>query len=154
MVSTIRVRHLVAAAPVTILVFIVTLQTPDGGVVHSELVPVRVETDVGDGQVRNVVAARLRDAIERIGGAHRAASRRLDRRERDIASVFPGAARQLVQPGLFDRRALRAAEAARRAIGALVTEAEDRIDALGASAKLTTSIELLAKLSMASRRRP
>jgi superfamily II DNA or RNA helicase len=154
LVSTIRVRHLVATAPSTILVFAVALQTPDGGIVHSELVPARVEAEVGEGQVRDVIAGRVREVIARIGDAHQGVAARLGRRERDIASVIPEAARQLLQPGLFDRRAVRAADATRRAIGALVAEAEERIDALGASAQLTMSIELLAKLSMASRRRP
>lgn len=154
LVSTIRVRHLVATAPSTILVFAVALQTSDGGIVHSELVPARVEAEVGERQARDVIAERLRDAIERIGDAHQAVAARLDRRERDIASVIPETARQLLQPGLFDRRAVRVADATRRVIGALVAEAEERIDALCASAQLMTSIELLAKLSIASRRQP
>ena len=154
LVSTIRVQHRVAAAASTILVFAVALHTSDGGIVHSELVPASVEADVGEGQVRDVIAERLRATIERIRDAHRAVAARLDRRERDIASVIPEAASQLVQAGLFDRRAVRTADARRRAMGGLLAEAEERIDALGASAQLTTSIELLAKLSMVSRRRP
>jgi hypothetical protein len=66
--------------------------------------------------------------------------------------MIPETPKQLLQPGLFDRRAVRAAEVTRRAIGALVADAEERIDGLAASAALTMSIELLAKLSMARHR--
>jgi superfamily II DNA or RNA helicase len=154
LISTIRGRHLGPTAPSTIFVFVVALHAPDGCVVHSELVPASVAAEVGERQVHDVIAERFRAAIERVGDAHRAVAASLERRERDIASVIPEAATQLVQAGLFDRRAVKAADERRRQIGGRLADARERIDALGTSGQLTTSIDLRAKLTLAVRSRP
>jgi hypothetical protein len=148
------VRHLGPTAPSTIFVFVVALHAPDGGIVHSELVAASVEAELGERQVRDVIAERFRATIERIGLAHRSVAASLERRERDIASVIPEAATQLVQAGLFDRRAVKAADERRRQIGGRLADARERIDALGTSGQLTTSIDLRAKLTLAVRSRP
>jgi hypothetical protein len=81
-----------------------------------------------------------------IAAAHRTVTAALDRRECAIAAVVPAAARQLVQAGLFDRRAVRAADARRRAAGTRRADAQDRLHALRASDRLTVSFDVAAKL--------
>ena len=70
----------------------------------------------------------------------------LDCRERAIAAALPSAARELVQAGLFDRRAMRARAALRSTEKGLLDEANARVDARSAARELTLSLRLFALL--------
>ena len=137
-----------------------------GQVVHAELLPVAVQpadpigaASAGDARsaalelldrADPIVREQLRDHLENIkdsvATAHARATAAMRERERAIASNLPSVARQLVQAGLFDRRALRSAEARRHVHDDLVEEAADRINALDGSASLTETFEAVAVL--------
>lgn len=82
----------------------------------------------------------------------RAAAQRADR-ERSILCSLPPAATRLVQAGLFDQRAIRAAAARSHASALLVEDADRRIDALAAASNLERSVHLCALFFVASRPR-
>ncbi len=129
-----------------VLVYTVRLRDADGQVVHAELVPVALS----DGHDEVAAVTHLQHGLARrlgeIAGAHQSVAAALEQRERAIAAAIPGAARQVVQAGLFDRRAIRTADARRHAAGVLLAEADDRRDALHASRQLTASFDVRAKL--------
>jgi hypothetical protein len=129
-----------------ILVWRITMRDGDGHSIHEEVVPVAVSRAVSEDDVRGRLAWHLASRLDGIATAHRAAARARERRERAILSAVPTAARQIVQAGLFDRRALKDADRRGRAAGTLVAESEDRLSALEMSMPLTTSFELAAKL--------
>ena len=133
----------------TVYVFRVQLGTADGLIAHADLVPVVAAEGRSDEDVRLALAAMTRSRFDEVIEMHKAMAAALRRRERDIAAAAPSAASQLVQAGLFDRRAVRAADARRRAAGALLDDAGERIRALDAAERLTPSIELVAKLLIA-----
>jgi hypothetical protein len=137
-----------AAAPQArlVLLFSVSLCSADGQVVHAELVPVALSDGHHEGAARNHLERHLGGMLGEIAAAHRTVTAALDRRECAIAAVVPAAARQLVQAGLFDRRAVRAADARRRAAGTRRADAQDRLHALRASDRLTVSFDVAAKL--------
>jgi hypothetical protein len=64
--------------------------------------------------VRGSLAASQHGKLAALRRRFEQAARAVEQRERDIASARPSAARELVQAGLFERRALRAADARRR----------------------------------------
>jgi superfamily II DNA or RNA helicase len=141
-----RVRRLASASPPLVLVWRVSLHDANGYRIHQELVPVAVPGGAPEEQAREHLRRDLDARLERIAQAHHAATASLERRERAIAAVVPAGARQIVQAGLFDRRALRAAGVRARTAGALLAESGHRIEALGAARHLSPSFELVAKL--------
>jgi superfamily II DNA or RNA helicase len=140
------VRRLGSAGPSLVLVWRVSLHDADGYGIHEELVPVALSGGESEEQAREHLRRRLDGRLERIASAHQAATASLDRRERAIADLIPAAARQIVQAGLFDRRALKASAIRGRATSALLAESGNRIEALGTARHLTKSFEVAAKL--------
>ena len=91
-------------------------------------------------------------ARQRIGTARPECQRALAarrQREDDLSATLASAAVQLVQAGLFDRRAVRAVETRRRSTAALREQAERAIDGLENADRLTASVELRAILIIA-----
>jgi hypothetical protein len=64
-------------------------------------------------------------------------------REREMLAVLPSASVQLVQAGLFDRRALREQLRRRESMSLLSTDISARLDAWS-STTLTASVEMVA----------
>jgi hypothetical protein len=89
-----------------------------------------------------------RSCSERIeGGSDRADERQaLADRERIISLPVASAARQLVQGGLFSRRAVRASRERERVAESILEEASQRIAALKARTSLTPRATLAAIL--------
>jgi hypothetical protein len=135
----------------SIVVFTVALRDSCGHAVHRELVPVALQGDVGEDDARRHLVRILGERLEHIAGAYRSVASALRRRERAIATVLPTAARHVVQAGLFDRRALRAADARARTAAALLADARERIDALTAAEELTASVDITARMLIAPR---
>ena len=73
-------------------------------------------------------------------------------RERAILQSLPSAARQLVQAGLFDQRAIRASGARQHVSDTRRADAEERLDALAAARRLERSVHLRAVLLVAGER--
>lgn len=94
--------------------------------------------------VRQVAADVSASRIDEVTALHEAAIASLERREAAMARARPSAARELVQPGLFDRRAVRAQQAGRQSAGALLEESDAQLASLERSRALTTSVELVA----------
>lgn len=69
-----------------------------------------------------------------------------------MAVALPSTAAELVQDGLFDRRAVRARAASRRASATLLAASEHRLASLDRSKQLTAGADLVAIL-IASRPR-
>jgi superfamily II DNA or RNA helicase len=91
-------------------------------------------------------AARVRqlaeDTMRSLGPTIARAVTAARQREREIASAIPGAAQRLVQAGLFDRRALRAAAARRESAGLLRDEGQMIAASLDAAERLSVSVDL------------
>lgn len=75
----------------------------------------------------------------------------LEQRERSLVAAMPSAARQLVQAGLFDQRALRANAARGRAAAVQMDDAERQLEALAAAKRLAFKLDLRAVLVATSR---
>jgi superfamily II DNA or RNA helicase len=162
------------------LVFALTLAGADGSRLHAEARLVRAELQPDHlRQVDGRTARRLQDVafalmqsreaiirsvVHQSGHDTRDAvaeleARRLERqrqREKAIAAAFapgqPSAARLLVQAGLFDRRALRAAASHARSAAAHQDEMTERGVALAGNSPLERRAELIAVLLVPDRR--
>jgi superfamily II DNA or RNA helicase len=145
-VAVVRRLRVGTSSPASILVWRITVHDADGHRLHEELVPVALSSGESEDHAREHLRRCLAERLDRIAGAHQIVTASLERRERAVASCAPAAARQIVQAGLFDRRALRDAGVRRRAAEALLSESGDRIEALGAARRLTQSFEVAAKL--------
>ena len=77
---------------------------------------------------------------------YRASVEQLTRRDSNISAAVPSTARELVQVGLFDGRALKALGARRRAAGTLLEKSQERLAATARNNALTTRVELIALL--------
>jgi superfamily II DNA or RNA helicase len=75
----------------------------------------------------------------------------LEHRERSLVAAMPSAARQLVQAGLFDQRALRADAVRRRAAAAQMDDVGGRLSGLAAARRLALKLDLRAVLVASSR---
>jgi superfamily II DNA or RNA helicase len=75
----------------------------------------------------------------------------LQERERGLVAAMPSTARQLVQAGLFDQRALRESGARRRAAGARADVVARQLEMLAAARRLAFQLELRAVLVATSR---
>ncbi len=147
-------------------VFTVSLVAGDGALAHSELVALHVSVQLSRAtrtaadarrRIHLFIASRseelhgrLLDAmavpLARIEAQCAAALAALQQRERLIAGRAPLAARVLVQPGLFDQRAVRANSARLRAAGELLDAAQHQLESLAAASRLKRVIDLRAIL--------
>lgn len=163
--SAMRVRR-GDLAPGVVCVYALSLISADNSVAHAELIAARAAMGVKNvprtpNDVRRFVhwfvAAReaaVDDGISRTAAARSAAIsmdiRRaidaLERRERAIAVTLPSTAQQLVQAGLFDRRALLARAARTRAAGEQHLEIRRALDGLAGARDLSASLDLRAVL--------
>ena len=100
--------------------------------------------------VQHTCAARLAS----VRPAYAAMLEQRARRERAIVESRPSSARQLVQAGLFDRRAARTADARLRTDGALFAQAEDlRISPTGAAIGCSAELRAILVVDRQDRRR-
>jgi superfamily II DNA or RNA helicase len=96
--------------------------------------------------VRSAALAMHQGSVAAATTLHTAAVARLTRRDASISAAVPSTARELVQVGLFDGRALKAHGARRHAIGALLNSSQERVAATTLNSTLATRIELVAVL--------
>ena len=73
---------------------------------------------------------------------YRASVEPLTRRDSNISAAVPSTARELIQVGLFDGRALKALGARRRAAGTLLEKSQERLAATARNNALTIRVEL------------
>lgn len=95
-------------------------------------------------QVRELIEAAASGDVRLATAQHTAVLETLHRRERAIGRRQPPAAQWLVQPGLFDRRAVHRADARRRAAALLTLDAGSSAEAIAALASLASRITLVA----------
>jgi superfamily II DNA or RNA helicase len=152
------------------LLVVQTLSDADGRAVHAEAVVLHL--DVGPGWaapmpsegLRNLVrewwalveqpesalhdflAHRLAQAIERVGGLRQAARTTVRLREDRLVPVQPSAARQMIQAGLFDRRAVLGAARRRAARDAALHDLDARLERRERAEHLVGRTELAAAL--------
>jgi superfamily II DNA or RNA helicase len=157
--------------PGFVCIYALSLAGDDGAVAHAQVVavhtsgePVRMPRTAMEVRrlVRRFVESRgtaVREAVtDRFAGladlvaadVGRAVSS-LERREQGLAAATPSAARQLVQAGLFDQRAVRADAARRRAAVVQMDDVERQLGALKAARRLAFRLDLRAVLVAASR---
>jgi superfamily II DNA or RNA helicase len=96
--------------------------------------------------LRAVVLAAHAAELAAAATTHARALEAMEQREHTIAAALPSAARELVQVGLFDRRALKTLWAQRRVSGALLEASEERLRSLARTRELVTAAELTAIL--------
>jgi hypothetical protein len=158
-------------APGVVHVYTLNLSTAGGDIVHSEIVALREENYTGRlttaHQVRTAALSFLRRIedtgppilnlfrhhIEHFAQSCTRVATALSDRERIVSSTSTSAARQLVQAGLFDRRALQANDAQRERESSILDERDRRLAALGAQTRLIPSLNLQAILFVAGRGR-
>jgi superfamily II DNA or RNA helicase len=172
--TVLRRPHDVPAALMTgTLLYRLSIAAADGTLVHSELVPVEFDArgsaqpldrarqiraaaariaDLYDPVARRLMKSRFVGVVDLTIARHTAAIEALGQREEAIAGGAPAAARQLVQPGLFDRRAVRLAASRQRVSAALRESANGRLALLRTRQCVSVSIELSGLLLRPSRR--
>ena len=150
--------------PGLIRVYDLALSSRDGTIVHSELVVLHERVDPGHlvsgtgvrhfmmaaaadtTPAENAIPVLLHERIEGVIRSCRRASEALADREQIISLPVASAARQLVQGGLFSRRAVRASRERERVAESILEEAGQRIAALKARTSLTPRVTLAAIL--------
>ncbi|MEN3339196.1 MAG: hypothetical protein V7647_2872 [Acidobacteriota bacterium] len=155
-----------ALTPGLVCVYTLTLATRSGRTIYQDVVCVRIGRSANlsaqsaehvrrtvrafmtdeEPSVRAAVLAGQARALEAATTSHREAVGQLARRDTTIEAPAASTARELVQVGLFDGRALKALETRRRAAGSLLEESRHRLAASGDEAALETSVELKAVL--------
>ena len=153
-------------APGLVCIHSVSLSSETGATQYRQLVCTHVTAPADPAHrsssgVRSMVRAFIRDRepavasaalamhAELLGAAtsqHAAAAARLTRRDSNINAAVPSAARELVQVGLFDSRALQAPGARRHARGTLLTSPQEPTAATARNSTLATRVELVAVL--------
>lgn len=164
-VSLVRVRRSTLSKGLT-AVYSISLSTERGEMVHRELVAatlpqwrvpnsrsasllrivVREFVAVHESALRSRVAELTLEQLAVATRAHEHLTDQVASRERAGAAVAPSVARELVQAGLFDERAVRARAHRQQAAGALLEESEQRTWSLRRSRALTPAIDLVAVL--------
>ncbi len=96
--------------------------------------------------VRAVVLAGHAHELAAAAATYTEALRRMNDREHAMAAALPSVARDLVQAGLFDRRAMRDLETRRRSFEGLLEASRARLADLAADAELVSAAELNAIL--------
>ena len=149
-----------------VAVFAVSLTDPDGRGVHSELIALHVDDEIGgdreDRALRSLSAAARRWSLDPGHDVHKQIARVIESAERQIDTITraadyelvqrdevlrqaqPSAAAQMVQAGLFDHRALAARARSAAVRGALLEAVETRVQARERGRSLRRDVELLA----------
>jgi superfamily II DNA or RNA helicase len=163
--TAIRMRG-TALPPGLLCIYTISLCSPDGVVVHRRVAcgheawatstfqrqaaSVRQLAEgflrQREGAVRAAVLAAYAGELDAAATSRVAALDAMAQREHAMASARPSAARELVQAGLFDGRALRLLEARRLASATLLDASEDRLRSLAEARSLATTTELTAVL--------
>jgi superfamily II DNA or RNA helicase len=143
-------------------IYRLALTSTNGTTVHSELVAVHEATAVGrplsveslrhftrtasaDTSVaRRLLQTLLKEHVAEVIRLCTQTSSALAERERVVSLPSGSASQRLVQGGLFDRRAVRAARERERAEAAIRADADQRIEDLDAQSRLTPSLTLTA----------
>jgi superfamily II DNA or RNA helicase len=152
-------------------VFTLSLLSKDGAVAHSETCVACVDDPTGgkapaaraaptaaavrrltrefiqreESRLHTAVRGRLALSAPRILEERAQAMRSLHRREQAIAAV-PSTAHRLVQPGLFDQRAIRAHAAWLRSVGTLLEGGPPKVEPLDPADTLAAAVDLAAVL--------
>jgi hypothetical protein len=156
--------------PGVVGIYTLSLASRDGSVPHSELIvfhergtvlsPPRTAAELREFvrlfnarsvSVEQAILARVDGHIREVSDRCARASLALAAREQAIATPRLSVAKQLVQGGLFDRRALRAGAARARTAATLLEETERRVDTLMSHSHLTPALSLIAILVSADR---
>jgi superfamily II DNA or RNA helicase len=158
-----RSRHV---DPGVFAVYEISLETPDGNRPHREIAVARCAIDAEahggqaqhpvrllstlptaiDEHIRGVLLQHCGAQLSEIAMRYRQAAERLAGREQAILRALPSAARQLVQPGLFDQRTVRTLSARKRVATLLLNDANNYLKRLSSSAHLQPSARLCAVL--------
>jgi hypothetical protein len=96
--------------------------------------------------IRSAALERHKGSLAAATTLYRASVEQLARRDSSISAAVPSTARELIQVGLFDGRALKALGARRRAAGTLLENSQERLAATARNNALTTRVELIALL--------
>jgi superfamily II DNA or RNA helicase len=170
--TAIRMRG-TALPPGLLCIYTISLCSPDGVVVHRRVAcgheawatsifqrqaasVRRLAEDFlrqREAAVRAAVLAAYAGELDAAATIREAALDAMAQREHAMAGARPAAARELVQAGLFDGRALRALEARRLVSATLLDASEDRLRSLAESRSLATTTELTAVLIVSGARR-
>ena len=169
--TVLRARHR-TLFPGVVGIYTLSLVSRDGSVPHSELIvfhergsviaPPRTAAELREfvrlfnarsASVEQAILARVDGRIQEVSDRCARASMALAAREQAIATPRLSAARQLVQGGLFDQRALRAGAARARTAATLLEETELHVDTLMSHSHLTPALRLTAILVSADRAR-
>lgn len=160
-------------APGVVCVYAFSLAGADGVAAHTQLIAVHLEARLHPvpstaGGVRRLIgefiASRERPMRQAAGNSVagaaglvaeqvRRAVSTLERRERGLAARMPSTARQLVQAGLFDRRAVRAHADQVRIADAQREEVDRQLAALAAARRVGFTLDLQAVLLATDRTR-
>jgi hypothetical protein len=152
--------------PGLICIYTLTLSTSRGNIVHTEIAvvheprgagtcvrtpaetrhAVRTFLDLREPAVRAALLVSKAPSLADVAAAHRSALETRQARERALRGPASSAARDLVQAGLFDGRALREHAARQRAAATLIEASGERLDSLASAQTLTTAIDLSAIL--------
>jgi hypothetical protein len=153
-------------APGLVCIHVITLSGETGATKYRQLVCTHVTApgdlaDQASATVRRMIRTFIRERESAVGaaalamhakslgsatGLHAAAVARLTRREANISAALPSTAKELVQVGLFDGRALQALGTGRRATGTLLTSSQERTAATSRTSALAPTVELVAVL--------
>jgi hypothetical protein len=153
-------------------VYTLSLSAADGAVVHEEIVAIHCEEEMTGrpafAAIRQFVSEFLRSwepfvrqaLSDRLGGhVARIETKRADaialmaQRERTIEAIVHSAARQIVQAGLFDQRAVRAEAARARSAAGLLSALDESSVSRTTDGKLIAAFDVSAVLVARGRRR-
>jgi hypothetical protein len=152
--------------PGAVVIVDLAVRDGQGRVLHSEVVPIHasfnLKEDPHTAGVLRAHARRLLDTVARAAApvldaqaskriaevrpVHEAAISRQRQRENELAQAPPSAAQQLVQAGLFDRRAVRAAADREQVAVALHEDTHRQVKSLSSAMGLTVSTDQRAIL--------
>ena len=146
------------------LIVEIRLEDPSGYAIHSEVVALRTLSASAAcrkwkdlrAAVEALMAPPFWSAVESVVlqctsaslagavGQHALVVTQLQARDRAIRQTLPSAARNLVQAGLFDNRAVRARDKAHRVATLLVEDSEARDEATASSLRIVKTVRLIA----------
>jgi superfamily II DNA or RNA helicase len=154
------------------LLYVLSASTTVGHRLHAEPVLLRVQlgrhfpdaktaerlrqliaslTQAPDTALASLLDQQAGTMLDKIVALHLCVSERSVKREHAVAGARASAARELVQPGLFDRRSLRRAVARTREDEVGREETADRLDALAAATSIRPDAHLAAALLVRTR---
>ena len=149
--------------PGIVAVYTLSLASRDGSLPHTEVIAFhergfgrpRTPSDLRAivrsfsaraASIEQAILARVDGHLKEVAARCARAAEALAAREQAIATPRLSAARLLVQGGLFDQRAVRAADSRNRSAATLLEETQQHVDALMSRSHLTPALRLIAIL--------